>query len=85
MKMTFEGMTIELTRRANCRCLILRHRVGEGFFRMSAPMGASGRDIAAFLGAHLDWMHKQLAAAPAPAFQPVYARAGSGIMCWASW
>lgn len=60
---------VQVTRRANCRRMILRYKKQENRLTMSAPARATEREIRAFLTQHLDWIRKTVGEPPAQAEQ----------------
>lgn len=71
MLITWEGFTVQLTRRRNCRRATLRFHRDTGLFSLSVPTGMTSSQVSALLSRQLPWMQEQAAhTAPRPDYAP---------------
>lgn len=78
------GYRIEVTERANCKRMILHHKPGENYFRLSVPRRTRQKDVIAFLQSQVGWMETMMQRARATEWQPRY-EAGERHLAYGQW
>lgn len=71
MTIVWEGCTIHLTVRSNCKRLTLRYRLDTGTFSLTVPPCATKEQVLLLLRSSSDWMQAQAALRlPVPSYEP---------------